>query len=101
LASAAGAASTQTSDDWTGFGGTGDYARSNGNTKAVLDAAHRVRNGDYTKLPANTIDTGETYDVVVIGGGIAGLSAAYTIAKATNRAKTCLVLENHPIFGGG
>jgi spermidine dehydrogenase len=100
LVRAAGATQAAT-DDWTGFGGVGDYARSNGNTKGVLDAAHRVRDGAYAKLPANTIDTGELYDVVVVGGGIAGLTAAYTVAKASGRAKTCLVLENHPIFGGG
>jgi spermidine dehydrogenase len=88
-------------DDWTGFGGVGDYARSNGNTRAVLDAAHRVRDGVYATLPANAIDTGERYDVIVVGGGIAGLAAAYTVAKASGRTATCLVLENHPIFGGG
>src|SRR4051794_29816108 len=89
------------SDTWTGFGGVGDYARSNGNTKAVLDAAHRVRDRVYATLPANTIDTGELYDVIVVGGGIAGLAAAYTIAKSAGGAKTCLALENLPIFGGG
>jgi spermidine dehydrogenase len=88
-------------DPWTGFGGAGDYARSNGNTKPVLDAAHRVRDGVYVKLPSNTTDTGEMYDVIVVGGGIAGLTAAYTVAKASGRARTCLVLENHPMFGGG
>lgn len=88
-------------DLWTGFGGVGDYARSNGNTRPVLDAAHRVRDGAYTTLPSTIIDTGETYDVVVVGGGIAGLAAAYTVAKASGRSRTCLVLENHPMFGGG
>ncbi|HEX5070855.1 MAG TPA: FAD-dependent oxidoreductase, partial [Vicinamibacterales bacterium] len=97
----AGDQGTQAADSWTGFGGVGDYARSNGNTKAVLDAGHRVRDGVPAKSIANATDTGELYDVVVIGGGIAGLAAAYTVAKSTDRQKTCLVLENHPIFGGG
>jgi len=66
-----------------------------------LNAAHRVRDGVYTPLPTHTIDTGELYDVVIVGGGIAGLAAAYTVAKDTGRSKTRLVLENHPIFGGG
>jgi spermidine dehydrogenase len=102
LARAAGAGAAHGSADaWTGFGGVGDYARSNGNTRSVLDAAHRVRDGRYAKLPSGTISTGEFYDVIVVGGGIAGLAVAYTIAKSTNRAKTCLVIENHPIFGGG
>ena len=30
-------------DTFTGPGGVGDYASSNGNTKAVMDAAHRIR----------------------------------------------------------
>jgi len=100
LARAADAAQNDT-DAWTGFGGVGDYSRSNGNTKAVLDAAHKVRDRLYATLPRNTVETGELYDVIVVGGGIAGLAAAYTVAKATDRTKTCLVLENHPIFGGG
>ena len=94
-------ATGQDADDWTGFGGVGDYARSNGNTRPVMDAAHRLRDGVYRSLPASATDTGELHDIIVVGGGIAGLTAAYTIAKATGRAKTCLVLENHPIFGGG
>jgi spermidine dehydrogenase len=87
-------------DPWTGPGGVGDYASSNGNTKAVLDAAHKIRDGAYAKLPAGASDTGELFDLVIVGGGISGLSAAYYYAKATGGAKTCLVLENHPIFGG-
>jgi spermidine dehydrogenase len=100
LAGASGLAQVS-ADDWTGFGGVGDYARSNGNTKTVLDAAHRVRDRVYATLPANTVETGEFHDVIVVGGGIAGLTAAYVVAKTTGRAKTCLVIENHPIFGGG
>lgn len=86
-------------DTFTGPGGVGDYATSNGNTKAVMDAAHRIRDGAYVK-PPKTTDTGEVYDLVVVGGGITGLTAAYFYAKLTGGAKTCLVLDNHPIFGG-
>src|SRR5437773_1884039 len=87
-------------DAWTGYAGVGDYARANGNTYPVLSAAHKIRDGAYTKLPASAKDTGEVYDLVVVGGGISGLTAAYYFNKATGGRKKCLVLENHPIFGG-
>ena len=86
-------------DTFTGPGGVGDYAASNGNTKPVIDAAHTIRDGAYGAAPKAT-DTGEVYDLVVVGGGITGLTAAYFFAKDTENGKTCLVLDNHPIFGG-
>jgi spermidine dehydrogenase len=88
------------SDDWTGYGGVGDYANSNGNTSAVLEAGHRIRDGAFETLPANSIDTNETYDLVVVGGGISGLAAALIFLRKSGKGKTCLVLDNHPIFGG-
>ncbi len=88
------------SDDWTGYGGVGDYAHFNGNTYAVMNAGHQIRNGDFESLPATVIDTGETYDCVIVGGGISGLAAALTFQRLAGKAKTCLVLDNHPIFGG-
>lgn len=87
-------------DDWTGYGGVGDYANSNGNTTAVLEAGHSIRDGAFDSLPANLIDTGETYDCVVVGGGISGLAAALSFQRKAGPGKTCLVVENHPIFGG-
>ena len=89
-----------TEDDWTGYGGIGDYARSNGNTMAVLEAGHQIRDGVFDRLPSNLIETGETYDCVVVGGGISGLAAALTFRELAGKNKTCLVLDNHPIFGG-
>ena len=88
------------SDDWTGYGGVGDYANSNGNTNAVLEAGHRIRDGEFETEPANFADTGETYDCVVVGGGISGLAASLIFQRKAGEGKTCLVLDNHPMFGG-
>ncbi len=94
------ASGSEVADPWTGYGGVGDYAQANGNTWPVLEAAHRIRDGKYVALPSSTRDTGELYDLVIVGGGISGLTAAWTFLKATGGAKTCLIVENHPIFGG-
>jgi spermidine dehydrogenase len=87
-------------DDITGYGGVGDYARSNGNTLEVLLAGHRMRDGGFDSVSANRVDTRETYDCVVVGGGISGLAAALVFLREAGAGKTVLVLENHPIFGG-
>src|SRR5437660_6581875 len=68
-------ATSPSEDDWTGYGGIGDYANSNGNTLGVLEAGHQIRDGLFESLPASVIDAGETYDCVVVGGGISGLAA--------------------------
>jgi spermidine dehydrogenase len=44
-------------------------------------------------------DTSEHYDLVVVGAGISGLSAAYLYRKAFPDAKV-LILDNHDDFGG-
>ncbi len=87
-------------DEWTGYGGVGEYGVSNGNTLDVLLAGHKMRDGAYSPLPANTIDTGEIYDCVIVGGGISGLAAALFFQRQAGPGKSCLILENHPIFGG-
>jgi len=85
---------------WTGFGGVGDYARSNGNTWEVVNAGHGIRDGMYERAIASATPTGEMYDLAVVGGGFAGVIAAYTFLKNTTRQRPCLLLENHPIIGG-
>lgn len=87
-------------DDWTGYGGVGDYAHSNGNTTAVLEAGHRIRDGEFESAPPNFIETGEIYDCAVVGGGISGLAAALIFHRYAGDGKTCLVIDNHPVFGG-
>jgi spermidine dehydrogenase len=87
-------------DEWTGFGGVGDYAKSNGNTFDVMTAGHQIRDGNFNWLPPNAIDTGEVFDCVVVGGGVSGLSAALFFQKYAGPKLSCLVLDNHPMFGG-
>jgi spermidine dehydrogenase len=87
-------------DRFTGYGGVGDYALSNGDPWSVVAAGHKLSQGAYTPLPADVADTGESYDLLVVGGGLSGLGAAYYFAKAAGGRKRCLILENHPMFGG-
>lgn len=82
-----------------GYSGVGDYANANGNTWSVLQNAHAMRDGAFRELK-DVIDTGELYDVVVVGGGIAGLGAAHRVMQLSAGRKSCLVLENHPLWGG-
>ncbi|MGI9073815.1 MAG: NAD(P)-binding protein [Bryobacteraceae bacterium] len=87
-------------EDWTGYGGVGDYARSNGNTYEVMTDGHKIRDHVYERASADAIDTGEEFDCVVVGGGISGLAAALFFQREGGANRTCLVLDNHPIFGG-
>jgi spermidine dehydrogenase len=84
-------------DEWTGYGGVGDYAASNGNTLEVLTAGHKMRDAAYGSA---AVDTGELYDCVIVGGGISGIAAALFFQRLAGQGKSCLILENHPIFGG-
>jgi spermidine dehydrogenase len=84
-------------DEWTGYGGVGDYAASNGNTLEVLTAGHKMRDVAYRSA---AVDTGEIYDCVIVGGGISGIAAALFFQRLAGPGKSCLILENHPIFGG-
>jgi len=85
-------------DAFNGYGGIGDYRHSNGNTWDVLTAGHTLRDGAFEQRIAAAIDTGEMYDLVAVGGGISGLAAAIFFQKY--KGGRCLVIDNHPIFGG-
>src|SRR5438128_5422771 len=81
-------------DEFTGYGGIGEYSASNGNTLEVLRAGHSIRDRVYDPLPKNVIDTRETYDCVIVGGGISGLAAALFFRRQCGPGGKCLVLEN-------
>lgn len=85
---------------WNGYAGEGDYALSNGNTESIRTAAHLIRDGKIDALMEHVVDTGEFYDLIVVGGGFAGLSAVRTFLKEAKPGQTCLLLENHALPGG-
>ncbi len=63
------------------------------------EVAHALRDGD-TKNWAAPVEDGESYDLVVVGAGISGLSAAYFYRKFAGPNSRILLLDNHDDFGG-
>ena len=62
-----------------------------------FEVAHALRDGNTW---ADVADTGEHYDLVVVGGGLSGLSAAYFFLTSAGPGARVLVLDNHDDFGG-
>lgn len=85
--------------DWYGYGGVGDYRYSHGNTPEVVDTAHRLRD-DAILSTFDRVERVETFDLVIVGAGFAGLGAALEFSKKRKPGQTCLMLDNHPMFGG-
>ena len=70
-----------------------------GNDTPTYAVAHALRDGAFSDVGAAR-DTGERYDVVIVGGGISGLTAAAAIDRMAPRKFKILLLENHPLPGG-
>jgi spermidine dehydrogenase len=67
-----------------------------GSPAGSFEAAHALRDGQ--SIPAAT-DTGEEYDLIVVGGGISGLAAAHFYRDRQPKSRI-LILDNHDDFGG-
>jgi spermidine dehydrogenase len=67
-----------------------------GSHPGSFEAAHALRDG--TPIAA-VADTGEHYDVVVVGAGISGLAAAHFYRERQPNARI-LLIDNHDDFGG-
>ncbi len=61
------------------------------------EVAHAMRDGETWENPAQETDS---YDLIVVGGGISGLSAAYFYRQKAGPHAKILVLDNHDDFGG-
>ncbi len=71
-----------------------------GSHPGSFETAHSLRDGTFWAHAGKTEDTGEHYDLVIVGGGISGLSAAHFFRKVAGSNARILVIENHDDFGG-
>jgi len=71
-----------------------------GSHPGSFDAAHALRDGTFWDTAGAPQDTGESYDLIVVGGGISGLSAAHFYRKRAGANARVLILDNHDDFGG-
>lgn len=67
-----------------------------GSHKGSFEVAHAMRDGARWENPQ---DTGEYYDLIVVGGGLSGLAAAWYYREVKPAARI-LILDNHDDFGG-
>ena len=65
-----------------------------------FEAMHKVRDGAFWEDAPKAVDTGEAYDLAIVGGGISGLAAAHFFRKAAGEKARILILDNHDDFGG-
>ena len=70
-----------------------------GNHPGSFETAHALRDADFWPKAGAITATGETYDLLVVGGGICGLAAAH-FYRARNPAARILILDNHDDLGG-
>ncbi|MDG1707279.1 MAG: NAD(P)-binding protein [Emcibacteraceae bacterium] len=69
-----------------------------GNHPGSYDHAHPLAwDGEALQ---GAIDTGEEYDLIVVGGGLSGLSAACMWQREKGTDQRILILDNHDDFGG-
>jgi spermidine dehydrogenase len=70
-----------------------------GSHPGAFEVAHNLRDRRQLDL-SGAEDTHEHYDLIVVGGGLSGLSAAYYYIKDVGRQCKILILDNHDDFGG-
>lgn len=61
------------------------------------EVAHAMRDGKTWESPEKD---SEAFDLIIVGGGISGLAAAYFYRKHAGPEAKILILDNHDDFGG-
>ena len=71
-----------------------------GSYDATYQYAHQLRDGAFWDVAPRPSELTESYDLVVVGGGISGLAAAYFYRQKHGNSARILILDNHDDFGG-
>jgi spermidine dehydrogenase len=71
-----------------------------GSYDATYQYAHALRDDAFWDAAPKPSATTESYDLVVVGGGISGLAAAYFYRQKFGNKARILILDNHDDFGG-
>ena len=71
-----------------------------GSHDGSFDMSHALRDPRFWATAGQPIATNEFYDLVIVGGGISGLAAAYFYRARTGSNARILILDNHDDFGG-
>jgi len=70
-----------------------------GNHPGSFEVSHQLAwTGERWPIPDRLTD--DVYDLIVVGGGISGLSAAFFHQQRSGGSSRVLVLDNHDDFGG-
>jgi spermidine dehydrogenase len=69
-----------------------------GHHRGSFEVGHALRDGETFPFGQTPIE--ENYDLVVVGGGISGLAAAWFYRHAVGPDARILILDNHDDFGG-
>ncbi len=80
----------------------GPYPPALAGLRGSTDDAYAVIHGvarEGRKYDIDKVEPEETYDLVVVGAGLAGLTAAWTYRERQPKARI-LILDNHDDFGG-
>ncbi len=70
-----------------------------GSHPGSFEVAHSLRDGSFWATAPAPVPGEDSYDLVIVGGGISGLAAAH-FYRAARPAARILILDNHDDFGG-
>ncbi len=71
-----------------------------GNYPAAVEDFHALQQGQFASVAVPASEIRETYDLVIVGGGISGLAGAYFYRQALGPDVKILILDNHDDLGG-